>query len=300
MVQDERYKNLLVNLSEESKIPFALTDLNFDLIHQPLGKTTDTFLVLVRNDSQEHKFISKFFKSWHKREVKIYNEYLTETDLNTPEFYYGDDDVLIIEYLHEYKVIDESTRNIRNKLFDWQVRKYRYFLNKLKDKQVDFDEHMVWMLKNPMQNFKKHSDLYDLEATLKIEDKLISEFLSLKNSSLLCILDHNDLENQNILFNGKEIKIIDWANSVHSLGMFDIAQFFKIYNEIGVFNKNYVQQFKVLTAIDNIEELIMLFQLIKEIMLLNYWLETDITASEINSSLLRLHKLAQAFRVCQQ
>lgn len=291
MVQDDKYKNLLLNLSKENKIPFNLSDDNFELIHQPLGKTTDTFLVKLDGT----KFIAKFFKSWHKREVKIYKDYLTEAALNTPEFYFGSDDVLVIEYLEDYRIIDIHTKNIRHLLFDWQVRKYKYFHNKLKDRVVEFDEHVNWMLKTPLSTIKLHADTFDFDSVINKENKLISEYLSLKNNRLPCILDHNDLENQNIMFNGSDLKIIDWANSVHSIGMFDIAQFFKVFGEVGSFNKNYVNEFKALTRIDNIEELILYFQLVKELILLNYWLETDLKSSEIISSTNRLHRLVQSF-----
>ncbi len=286
-MESDKFLSYLTKLSTERRIPFNINPLNTSLSRQETSKTADTFKVSI----PEQEFIAKFFHGWQKREVEIYQKYLSHNNLNTPAFIFGDENVLIIEFCKGFWEPEYYSEHTKNLLFNWIVNKYKYFKDNLKSKTVKFDEHIVWMLQNPLKNLKNYGEEINLESLFQKEKWILRKFESLKTKNFPTVLDHNDLENQNILFNGNDIRIIDWANAVNSIGVIDFAQFFKNFGQIGIYESDLLSQLKTLFNVSHIEELLVLFQIVKEVMVLNFWVEFDIGSNQVIQSVQNLHIL---------
>jgi len=238
------------------------------------GKESSIYKV---TDKKGKSVVVKIPKTdWQKREIRVFKEYLSKFTINTPEFLGDDnDEILIIEFLDDYHNSKKLSLNELELLKNWIVAKHKKSKALFKDIPTSLSKHIDWMIKNPISHITSCDELSgDVKEKLtKLGPRLVD---MLETIDLPLVLDHCDLEVQNLLFNSENNKIcvIDWANAIKSPGFFDIAQFKKLAKQY-VLDKadDLISGLMKEVEYSEYSDLLEIFSLIREINLLSYYLK---------------------------
>lgn len=239
------------------------------------GKASDVFKVSDINGISLAVKIPK--TDWQRREIHVYRDYLSKTHIDAPQYIFEyNNSVLFIEWINNHKTAETLSLPNLITLKDWIVNKHKESLLLFKNEGVDLSKHISWMINEPINRLVKNDDL-DLgmkSSLIKNKSKLIK---LIENVRSPMVLDHCDLEIQNLLFNedSSSLCVIDWANAIKSPGFFDIAQYRKLaqkhtstqadklihdlFEEVGLNENKHIY-------------LLNIFAYLKEIMLLDYYL----------------------------
>jgi Ser/Thr protein kinase RdoA (MazF antagonist) len=195
------------------------------------GKESSIYKVTDQNDKCVVVKIPK--TDWQKREIRVFDEYLSKLNITTPKLL-GEykDEVLIIEFLNGYTTLNEFSLNELTVLMNWIVTKHKKSKEIFVDETRSLSKHVDWMINDPIKRILSDISVStDIKSKLtRLKPKLVE---TLNTVDLPLVLDHCDLEAQNLLFNSKRDKVyvVDWANAIKSPGFFDISQFRKLVRQ---------------------------------------------------------------------
>lgn len=268
-------ESLIKKIFRQDDFPLKI-DLN-SLVITKLegGKASDVFKVSDINGISLAVKIPK--TDWQRREIHVYRDYLSKTHIDAPRYIYEhNNSVLFIEWIVNYKTVEKMSLSNLITLKDWIVNKYKESLSLFKNEKVDLSKHISWMIEEPVKRLIKNADI-DLnvkKALVKNKPELIK---IIENIGLPMVLDHSDLEIQNLLFNkdSSSLCVIDWANAIKSPGFFDIAQYRKLAREHTSTQANkLIHDLLEEVGLDENKHIYLLnvFAYLKEIMLLDYYL----------------------------
>lgn len=239
------------------------------------GKASSVFKI---SDKKGVSLVVKIPKTdWQRREIHVYRDYLSKTHIDAPRYIYEhNNSILFIEWIVNYKTVEKMSLSNLITLKDWIVNKYKESLLLFKNEKVDLSKHISWMIEEPVKRLIKSDDvgLNVKKALVKNKPKLIK---MIENVGLPVVLDHSDLEIQNLLFNkdSSSLYVIDWANSIRSTGFFDVAQYRKLAQEYAPTDAERLTHdlLEELSLNQNkYKYLVNVFAYLKEIMLLDYYL----------------------------
>jgi len=252
------------------------------------GKESSVFKVTGQNGKS---VIVKLPKTdWQKREIHVFKDYINKLDINSPKFLgEQNNEVLILEFLDKCSNLDSLSLSELELLLDWIATKHEQSRKLFKEEPRSMSKHIDWMIREPFSQIvgSKNMDADIKKKLTEIQPKLITV---LKEVDLPLVLDHSDLEIQNLLFNSKRdtVYVVDWANAIKSPGFFDITQFRKLAREYAP-NKADSLMEELLNKL-NLNEvkhrsLLEYFSTIKEIGLLSYYLNIKRSSSAFSKQI---------------
>jgi|GEM_PF-3902501 len=262
------------------EFPIKLEREKPDLTYMPQGKASDVYKVELPKNKVTYAV--KLFKpeQWQAREADIYEKYLAISKLGAPKLIFADKPkgVLVLSWINS----DGNDINF-DRLANWLTDKYLHFKTLFQGQAIDIQKNIGWMLLDPISKIGKSLNFSSIEAiqtAFRNKESIKDRLLVVYNLGLPTVLDHADLELQNIISSSSSIYIIDWANAVKSLGFVDFAQFKKLLRESDKlsFYGHYEQKFSKLLNIkpEEFAELVSLFAVIREIQLLAYYQDNNI------------------------
>lgn len=276
------------------QFPIRLEKERFIATFMPQGKASDVYKVeLPRN---KITYAVKIFnpEQWQAREIDIYEKYLTVSALGTPELVFANKPggILVLSWINS----DGSNLNF-DQLVSWLTRKYSHFKTLFEGQTIDIKKNIGWVFLDPLAKISESVELSNIEAiqvVIKNQDLMKRRLLEAYALPLPIVLDHADLELQNIISSDNSIYVIDWANAIKSLGFIDFAQFKKLLREAEQMDlyETYEQSLSRLLGIESKDfaRMVSLFAVIREIQLLAYYRESNVEIhdSRIVSSILVL------------
>jgi len=245
----------------------------------PEGKASDVYRVQAfdRNGISHLLAIKFIYDSWKLREIKVYKEYLSNSPFKVPELIYSNEDkgLLVLEWLDDFQLRPLLSQIHLETLREWIIKKHLFFKGKFKNIDFNYESHLPWMFRDPfgrLENFHAKELFGVITQIAKFKKNIEKLLLSLDYP---VTLDHSDLEIQNLLYrDSKKLAVVDWTNAIKGYGLFDIAQFRKLY--IQNFDKDIAKAttIKLLESVnlENKFEMVLIFSIVKEIMLLDYYL----------------------------
>lgn len=262
------------------QFPIRLDKEKFTATFMPQGKSSDVFKVELPGNKITYAI--KIFnpEQWQAREIDIYEKYLTVSALGTPELVFASKPkgILVLSW------IKASVSNLEfNQLANWLTSKYSYFIALFEGQSIDIGKNIGWMLLDPISKVSQSvgfSSIEVVQAVIRNKDLIRDRLLEAYDLPLPIVLDHADLELQNIISSDNAIYVIDWANAVKSLGFIDFAQFKKLLREADQMDlyESYEQTFSRLLGMElrELAHMVSLFAVIREIQLLAYYQGSDV------------------------
>lgn len=250
------------------------------ITYMPQGKASDVYKVELPKN--EVTYAVKVFnpEQWQAREIDIYEKYLIASALGTPKLIFADksDGILILSW------INTNSKDIDfDQLKNWLTDKYLHFKTLFEGQKIDIQKNIDWMFLNPISKIGKSVEFSNIEAihvAFKNRNSIKNRLLDAYKLSLPIVLDHADLELQNIISSDNSIYVIDWANAVKSLGFIDFAQFKKLLREadrLGLYERHEQKLSKLLNIkLGEFAQQVSLFSVIREIQLLAYYQDNNI------------------------
>jgi len=195
------------------------------------GGHSKAYLLLIED---KHYVIKILPNSWQKRELDIYNYFLPNATFKTSRLldFSTEDGFIILDYITSEKQRNNESLNrseIRA-LSYWIEEKKDFFAKKRFDATPHPEKYIEWMIHDKIDIINGVKDpqiiLYS-DRILNCRDQLCASLLYPKINSYMPVLEHNDLEQQNIFILKGNVCVIDWANALYLYGIFDIAQLLK-------------------------------------------------------------------------
>jgi serine/threonine protein kinase len=288
MISNSEYQKRILEIFGSLDFPSEYRNAQFSMTWHPEGKTTKVFELKFADGRSP--LAVKLFESGqkHNREIGIYKNYLQGSGLDTPNVIYSDESetCLILQWLEGYQQCDSYAEVDFEGLTNWIHKKYDYF-SKLSPISIKLDvrKQFEWMISDPFKTLEssykqtQHSAVGNL---LSITTKIKNSYLKIAGKNYPVILEHGDLEPQNILRDeaGNQ-KYIDWAAAFRSFGLADIAQLRRsmlLASRLGDFGKlseRLTQNFDTHFLYE-----VVVFMLIKEALVITYCVENKTIGPE--------------------
>ncbi len=238
------------------------------------GKESSIYKVTNQNDKCVVVKIPK--TDWQKREIHVFRDYLSKLDISTPRFL-GEynNEVLIIEFLEDCKTLNKLSLSELKLLREWIINKHSKSCKLFTNESRSLLKHAEWMVNHPIKQILSNKSIEsDVKGKLlELQPNLLK---ALDKIDLPMVLDHSDLEIQNLLFDTKkeDVCVLDWANAIKSPGFYDIAQFRKLARQyVSNDADSLVSELMKEVGLADNNDLLETFALIKEINLLSYYLK---------------------------
>lgn len=280
------YKNKIGSVINSDSFPHRFNNQVYQVEYRPEGKTAKVFRVYFSRLDESLAF--KFFEpgQHQAREIGIFENYLGNGLADVPKVVHINHDrtLLVLKWIDGFKPCQTYEEIDYMEVALWLKAKHDYSRKLFAKEIVDVNKQIQWMLHAPIELLKhsgvasSHSEIRDL---LNISDALGSSYNTIAARGYPMILEHGDLEPQNILKDvGGNYKYIDWAAAFRSFGLSDIGQLKRgltitgkvtEYSRISdIFMSDYGQDF---------QKSINTFMCIKELLVLEYCIKNDLNGN---------------------